>query len=217
VTVLNALIFLHVLIFGFWIGADIAVLYATRYVINERYSVETRAAFARALFRLDTSPTVCLTLQLPIGLTMASIMGLLRIDTVWLVLAWLLAITWMLVMLRMIHGSTLASLALRRVERGFRIVLTLGLLGFGILSLLTGWPFIVPWLAVKVLLFAVIMIATIGIDECVKPFFPALNRLVEGDTGPAVNAVVASSLTRAYPFVGLLYAGVLAAAAVAIF
>jgi hypothetical protein len=215
--VLKAMLFLHVLIFGFWIGADLAVLYVTRYVINERLSVQTRSMFARALFRLDTAPTCCLTLQIPVGLTLAFQVGLLHISGSLLALAWVLALAWMAVMLRMIHGNSPAGIALRRTERAFRLLLLAGFLISGVTSLMTGYPFVVHWLAVKAIIFAVLILATIGIDRAVKPFFPAMEQLIATGPTPELNAAIASSLTRAYPSVALLYASILAAAAVAIF
>jgi hypothetical protein len=215
VTTFNAMIYLHILLFGFWLGADVAVLYLSRVILRPDLTPPLREFLARLMLRLDTSPVICMTLMLPVGLTLAARLGLSPVHGAALVLVWMAALLWMGVMLTLIHSGADRG-RLRRVERSVRVILILVLTTSGLWSLATGSPFSATWLSAKVLLFAAILGASLGIDVSIGAFGPAMGDLIASGSTPAIEARLSGSLHRAYVFVYLMYALILAEAAVAV-
>jgi hypothetical protein len=212
----TVMLYLHVLLFGFWIGSDIAVLYVSRFVLDPSLTPQTRSLFGSILFKLDTSPTICMTLMLPVGLTLAGLMGASPVKGGWLVGVWIIGLAWAAGMLTMIHSPKVRPW-LRRGDRTVRLVVIVTLLAAGTISLLHGHPFTQPWIAVKAILFAAVVAASIGIDIAVRPYGPALTQLLATGPTPELNRTISRALEGAYPSVFLMYAAILAEAGVAIF
>ena len=43
ITLLEVFLFVHVLLFVYWLGADLGVYYTSRFVVDRKLSTETRA------------------------------------------------------------------------------------------------------------------------------------------------------------------------------
>jgi len=215
-SVFNAMIYMHMLLFGFWIGADVAVLYISHFVTDPKLPPMTRALFGRIMFKLDTLPIICMTLMLPVGLTLAENMGLSPIRHGWLFGVWVIGLIWLASLLYLTHARSGAAW-LRTADRVFRVTLVVALTIAAIVSLVINEPFPQRWLAVKVLLFAIIVAASLGIDVSVRPFGSAMERLIAEGPEPELEQVVSRTIRRAYPFVYVMYAAILCAAAVAVF
>lgn len=67
---------LHVLLFGIWLGADYGTFLSSRILLQADKSAETRATAARMMVLFDVGPRVALVLTLPAGLTLASWYGM---------------------------------------------------------------------------------------------------------------------------------------------
>lgn len=50
------LLLLHALLFAYWLGADLAVLYAARYAADKSFSVETRQTISGIMAFVDLAP-----------------------------------------------------------------------------------------------------------------------------------------------------------------
>lgn len=196
------LTFVHVLLFVYWIGADIGVFLSARAVVNEKIPVLGRATAAKLLFTIDMAPRSSHVLMLPVGFSLANSAGFSPIGGVWLALIWAgglgwLSLTWYI---RLKTGTPSGATA-ERFDVWFRSVLVVVLITTGIVSLLTDEPFSQTWLALKVGLFGVIVASGAGIRLALKPFGPAFGQLMKDGSSPPVEAALKSSMQRSYPFV----------------
>ena len=124
--------FLHLLGFAYWLGADLAVFYSSYYVANEKLSPEVRTTTAKILFALDQVPRMCMTMMLPLGITLAWQMHWLPFPVSIVVLAWFVSAAW-LAMVIYLHAAKpgAGKTLLTRFDFWFRLVMALSLICAG--------------------------------------------------------------------------------------
>ena len=134
--------FLHVMTFVYWLGADLGVFYSSRFVVNPKYTPETRAAALKILAWLDMAPRYALLLTLPVGLQLARGVELSAIGGAWLLLVWLGAAAW-IALATNVHRreGTDAGRRLANIDLALRIALIAGLAIAAIYSFATAAPF----------------------------------------------------------------------------
>jgi hypothetical protein len=74
---LPLLIYAHILLMVFWVGTDIGVFASALRYIDHRRPVIERAGCMSLGAVVDRYPRVCFVAILPLGLTIASLLGLL--------------------------------------------------------------------------------------------------------------------------------------------
>jgi hypothetical protein len=150
--------FLHVVLFAYWLGTDLAVLQTSMAANRRGLSTETRSKIREVNALIDMAPRTCLVLMIPVGLTLASRWGL-PINGLGLAAAWVgaLAWVWLVWMVHWTSGRALGTL-LWRIDLAIRIVATFGFLSLGAWCLATGAPIASHWLATKILLFGVLVL-----------------------------------------------------------
>jgi len=84
ISLYNALLLLHVLVFVYWLGADLAVLYAAKYGAEERLSIETRQTIGDIMAFVDLFPRLSVPLIGATGMTMAFLAGALKFHEAWI-------------------------------------------------------------------------------------------------------------------------------------
>ena len=89
------LVFVHVLLFVYWLGADIGVFISARSLVNEKLPVPGRAIAAKILFTIDMAPRTSHVMMLPIGFSLAAALGISPITGIWLVLVWVVGLAWL--------------------------------------------------------------------------------------------------------------------------
>ncbi len=209
--------FLHVMTFVYWLGADLGVFYSSRFVVNPKYTPETRAAALKILAWLDMAPRYALLLTLPVGLQLARGVELSAIGGAWLLLVWLGAAAW-IALATNVHRreGTDAGRRLANIDLALRIALIAGLAIAAIYSFATAAPFAANWLALKALLFALAVAMGVGIRVTFAPFGQAFGRLMAEGSSPEIEAQMSRSLARAKPFVLALWIVIAAAAFIGI-
>ena len=70
------LVFLHVVLFAYWLGADLGVHLAARFAIRSDLPFEERMRFLVLILLIDLGPETAITLMVPLGLTLAVMSGL---------------------------------------------------------------------------------------------------------------------------------------------
>lgn len=209
----KALGFLHLLCFVYWLGGDLGVFYSSRFLQRRDLSPEARRVAGRIMLGLDQGPRICMTLIAAPGVHMAAQAGWLPISSGWLAAIWALSLCWLAMVLLLHFGPGLPGLA--QVDFWFRAALALGLGVFAIGALLAPQtpPPIAPWLAVKLLVFAVLVGCGLGIRIALRPFGPAYASLQSGAPSPEHNLAIEQSLARCRPLVLAIWAGLLLNAA----
>jgi len=70
----DLLVLAHVILFAYWLGGDLGVFYASRFVSNPDLGREARKTAAAIMLAVDMSPRICMVLILPTGLHLAAIL-----------------------------------------------------------------------------------------------------------------------------------------------
>jgi len=201
--------YVHIVLFVYWLGADVGLYLVMIFVKNPALSYETRVTLIRLAFYIDQFPRVAFALILPVGLHLVRGLGLYPLPDAVLALGWVVGIAWsalhLVVMLR--KGTVLAR-RLTRVNQVYELLMGGFFVAVGALSLATGAPVAAGWFALKLLLFGLVFWVILGIDTVFQPFTTILRMGPKGST-PAAEAAVtrATHLTMAWAL--LMYALIL--------
>lgn len=208
------LVFVHLLLFVLWLGADVGVyLLGQHFRKRSRYSLEQRLALLKLLVEVDMVPRTAWALMVPITLSVVTV-GRYWIVPVWgLALAWIIGALWIwLVWDAHGHDQTPRAARDRRIESLLRYALAIFYLGLGLVSLWRGAPLAPHWLATKALMFGVIFAAAIMIDVSFKPVGPQLFRLINQGSSDATEEPLLRTMNRTRIWVWIVYLMLLATA-----
>jgi hypothetical protein len=151
--------FLHVLLFAYWLGPDWGVFVCGRRVANQELSREERMRFLKASVGIDFFPRSSIVLIIAVGLTLAGITGYIPMSSLMLALIWVAAVIWLLFV--WFTGYILQPGPLKArldtIHVMIRHVVTVILLVLGVYSLIFGAPVVAKWLAVKLILVAILI------------------------------------------------------------
>ena len=184
--------FLHVLLFAYWLGPDWGVFVCGRRVANPELSREERVRFLKAPVAIDIFPRSAIVLIIAVGLTLAYLGGYLAMGLWSLVLIWLVAAIWLLLVwfIGYILEPGPLKARLDAVHVAIRHAATAVLLGVGVYSLLFGEPVATRWLAVKLVLVAIL----IAMGSALRVIVGGWVRDLTGVAGPE------GAIARSYPF-----------------
>jgi hypothetical protein len=203
------LVWVHILLFVFWLGADLCVYIAAIWVKNPARTLGERVVLLQVATAIDLAPRVAFVLMMPVGLTLARQAGLPLGDPA-LLAAWLVALVWLLGVLALsrTHGSRLGQL-LGRIQFGFLLIGGFVFVGAGV-ALLANGSIAPGWLAWKILLFGTIFFLAIGIDLAFRPVAPAFGRLAAEGPTASVEAAIRRPINNSLVVVTTLYLVLLA-------
>jgi hypothetical protein len=200
-------LFAHILLFVYWLGADLGVLLLARAAKQPSYSFAERAFALKMALLIDTTPRVCFALMFPVGLQLVDSGGFIEVPPFVLALVWIVAAAWIgLLMALGRNQGTARAEALNRFHLAFQGVVFVVLAVMGAWSLYGDGPFQSGWLATKVLLFGAVFALGIGIDFAFRPVAPAFASLATEGSSPATEARIAAGIDGAIRYVLTLYA-----------
>lgn len=207
----SLLLFVHVLLFVFWLGTDVGVFLAAKISEKSELSIETRATVLKLGMVLDRLPRSALTLIVPTGLTLAVNAGWLALPEAAVALVWVVCLAWLAILwVGFLKPETPTEQRVMLFNVAMNAVFALGVTGYAIYLLTaTGTA---TWLAVKVLLVGLIFIAGVTLDAMFKPAVEAfLEIVIEGAT-PERNEKYSRAISPVYKVVLAIYAFVIVAA-----
>ncbi|MFA1541945.1 hypothetical protein [Actinomadura monticuli] len=212
-------VLLHLLLFVYWLGGDLGVFYASRFILRPDLSPEARAVGARVMSVVDMAPRVCLVLFLPSGVTLMAA-GPFGRDLLpgWTVaLAWAGGLAWLaLVLYDHVRGATPLGRVARLLDLAVRGGLAAGLLGVAAYTIAAPEPFGVTtnprWLGAKAGAYALCILGGVMIRWRLRPFGPAFARLMAAGSSPEVERDIRASVRGCLPYVYAVWAMVLLAA-----
>jgi len=198
--------FIHILLFVFWLGADIGVFVSALFAKNPKYSFETRMTVLQAGLIIDTFPRICFALIFPVGLHLTGALNLYPIDTELFVAAWIIAVTWIAVIftINANQGKPLAE-NLSKLQFGFQAVMGLIFTVIGLNSLAADAPIDQPWFAAKILLFGLVLWAAMAIDLCFRPFLVPFMEIGQHGSTPEREEAVSRAINNTLIAVSTLY------------
>ncbi len=153
----GVLIFVHVLLFGYWLGADLGVFYCDSQLTRDDLSLEERLRVREIRRIVDMAPRTCVALILPIGFMLSVQYGS-PITGWWLVVIWVLSLGWLSLLwaVRATIGTARGRL-LERLDRVVWYLLAVIMTGLGVYALVTGEPVAERWLALKMALYGLMI------------------------------------------------------------
>lgn len=202
------LVYLHLLLFVLWLGADVGVFVLGRHFRRRHdYSLDQRLALLKLLVEIDMVPRSAWALMVPVSLSVVDAGGWWDVPGGVLALAWVTGAAWLaLVWDAHRHGQTARAARDRRIEFWLKLAITAGYLGLGLASVLTGAPLAPAWLAWKALLFGLIFVAAIMIDVAFKPVGAQLGALIAQGSSDATELPLLRTMNRTRYWVWAVYA-----------
>jgi hypothetical protein len=209
----------HLIAFVYWLGGDLGTFIASRQVVNDKLSAQSRQVALKIMLACDMGPKLAMPAILPLGLHLASLSGALPVSPAIVTAAWLVGAYWFTVVLVLfLNEGKPFTQKLSQVDLYFRIAVVLVLLGWVAMLTLSGQG--AGWAQAKVVIFALMVCCGIAIRINLKPFVPAFVQMMssgdEASTVNAANATMARSIARCRPFVWLIWAGLFTSAALGI-
>lgn len=217
-------IFLHVLLFVYWLGGDLGTFYSSRFLVKPEHPPAARLVAAKIMHGCDLAPRACLILFLPSGVSLmkAGPLGEEFAVSGWLIaLMWVLFLVWLFFAVRdHVRGEAGRTSWWGRlvppVDLGVRVALVVVLLGIGGYTMLAEEPFGVDtdpaWLGAKLAAYALCILCGVLIRRELVDFGPAFGALMTSGSTPDVEARIRRSIRRCEPYVYAIYVLVLAAA-----
>lgn len=204
--------YLHILLFVYWLGADLGVFLAARYVARGDLPLDERLRFLQLLLRVDMGPRTALILMIPVGSTLAARLGVAPavqplLSTLWSVSLLWLVIAWWIVL----RPQDRVTPRLTQFDRWLRIAVVLLFAVLGLLSLFLRTPIEAPWLATKLLLFAGVVLLGLLLRGVLRDWGRGFEMLRTA-AGPAVeaklraaNRLIEAAHRRSTPYAVLLW------------
>ena len=207
ITLYTVAVFFHIILFVFWLGADLGVAIAgANFRKHKTYSIPERLAILKLLVAIDMGPRSAWALMI------ASTVTLLYLGGYWLLPLWAVAAAWAVSLLWLalvwrIHalGQDPRAKPLKTVESVLKWALAAAYLGLGAVSFLYDEPLAEDWLAAKAVLFGLIFVAAILIDVMFRPVGPLLLRLVEEGSSEATEGPLLATMNRSRFWVRVTY------------
>ena len=155
VTMYDILIYVHTLLFVYWLGGDLGVYMSAKYVANRDLSLDERFRFLDVLWKCDMGPRTALIALIPVGFQMSWELGLSPVGGAYLLTIWVFCLLWLAANWWMFFNDRhpMAN-KLRGIDMLIRyaVIAIMGLMG--LISLFNDSPIADNWLAAKIFLFA---------------------------------------------------------------
>lgn len=218
-TVQSLAIVLHLLLFAYWLGGDLGVFYASRFITRPDLPPQARGVAVKVMNVVDMSPRICLVLFLPSGVTLMAASEYGR-DTFggWpLVAIWVAGLAWLaLVIADHRRRPGRFGTLVHRTDLAVRLGLVAGLLAVAGYAFVVARPFGVTtnpdWLAAKVAAYALCIACGLAIRVRLAPFGPAWAELVGTGSTLDVEARIRAAVRGTLPFVYAIWTLVVVAA-----
>jgi len=147
ITLLEVFLFIHVVLFVYWLGADLGVYYTSRFVVDRKLSTETRAITGKIMEFVDLSPRICLVLFLPSGISLMALYDkspTFVMDNKYLIIigSWLAGLAWLYLVIRNYHshGDPKAAI-IKKTDLAIRYLIVASIFAGAIFTLAVDEPF----------------------------------------------------------------------------
>ncbi len=207
-TLRNITLVVHVLVFGMWLGSDVATFLLSRRVLDSSLAVPTRLALARVLGSIEIIARLCLPTMLASGLVLAINSSLIDLDRRVMLPVVIAAALWISLVWIIFRQSGEAELASRlsMIDLVIRCTICVSVWVVAMVSIVgQDGPVAAPFLQGKLLAFAAIMSAGIAIRVQLRGFAAAFGELASAGSTESTERALQSTLRRAQPLVGVIW------------
>jgi hypothetical protein len=186
----DLLTYVHILLFAYWLGADLGVFVGARVSGRPGLTYDQRVLLREAVMMVDMAPRSALILILPVGFQMAANWGS-PIQGAWLLLIWIAAAIWFVIMWSVhVKAGTERGEQLRKLDMVIRYSVMVAMFGIGLSSWVMGVPFEPKWLATKAFLFGAIIALGIALRMIAKDLPPIMAAFKEGQDDAATQLLL---------------------------
>ena len=193
----NLLLFSHLLLFVYWLGADVGVFSLALAIKNSSYTVEQREMLMRLSLTIDMVPRVAMITISPVGLHLANRSGLVAAPDWLFGVVWLLAVAWIIGEWLAFRRMGTAEAVRFYIANGILMMIAcFGWLGFGIASLVNDAPFLAPWLALKVTLAGTVFLVSTMMAVFYAPVEGLLRELREWGSSETLERKIRTQINR---------------------
>jgi hypothetical protein len=197
----------HVLVMGYWLGSELVINALSHYVTRTTsLSGVERIRLWDFVLDVDQHVRNAMIMSVPLGFTLAAMLGLSPITGTWLTLLWVASIAWFWFMWVVhLRRALPGARALAAWDWRIRYVLIAAFVGSGAWSLATGGPFGARWLALKILLFAGAIACGLAVRHYIRVAYASALPAIAADRAVAAdNAAFRSAIVQAtWVLVGL--------------
>lgn len=212
ITSYELLQFLHVFLFVFWLGPDVAVFVWGRKAVEAGASAEQRIVAGQMMSLVDTIPRLAISLMLTVGGLLSEYVGL---EHPWWQMAGivLLGPVWLaLVGVGILRDGTAFGATLLRLESALRWVLIVAVPVSVAYSTMTGRLAIAPYVGSKLLLFAAVLLFGQLLRSRLQPLRDGLVQLAAAGPSPELDDAMRASVARSRPYSVAIWVALLSAA-----
>jgi hypothetical protein len=199
-TLYPLLLWAHVLVMGYWLGSELVINALTHYIARASdLPGAQRIRLWDFLLDVDQHVRNAMILSVPLGFTLAALLGLVPLTRVGLATLWIAAAAWFAFMW-IVHWyrQSPRGPALSRWDWRLRYALILSFAAVGLSSLVTGRPIAARWLALKVLLFAVAIACGIAVRHYIRLAYRTVLPAIAADRADAAdNTLFRTLMNRA--------------------
>lgn len=205
--------YLHILLFVFWLGAELGVFVSTALLRNPRLSYDARLSLLNVATITHAVPRICFALILPVGVELTGAINVYPLTPGLQSASWILSGLWLLVIIAHVRtaGRPVAD-TFRHVDLFFQAVAGLGFVVYGLNSLATGAPIDETWFASKLFLVGLVFWTTIAVDLCFRPFFAPFAETQKYGATPEREEAIERAANHALMAMGVLFAFLVAIA-----
>ena len=193
-------LFLHQVLFVFWLGPDIGVYMWSTKATNTELSPAQRISAGRMMQAIELIPRACMSLMLTVGGILTEMMGIqhpwwqmvgiVLLGPVWLTLT---------IMVYARSGSERGA-QLMRLDELFRWAVIASVVLSVIYSVMTERLADVPWVTAKLLIFAAVVYFGLMMRKRLAPFALALDELESAGPSVETDRAMSASVSRARAF-----------------
>jgi len=212
VTSYELLQFLHVFLFVFWLGPDVAVYAWSRKAVEAGATVEQRVVAGQMMALVDVIPRAAISLMLTVGGLLSEYVGL---EHPWWQMAGivLLGPVWLtLVLIAAFRDGTPFGASAQRFESWLRGLLIVAVPLSVAYSTITGRLALAPYVGAKLLLFAAVLLFGYLLRARLAPLRQGLAELATAGPSTVREEAMRVSLARSRPYSVAIWLALLAAA-----
>ena len=198
ITTYDILIYVHTVLFVYWLGGDLGVYLSAKFVADRNLSLDERFRFMKLLMQCDMGPRTALISLLPVGFQMAWDLGVSPIGGIYLAAIWVAGLLWLGANWWMFFNEQNPLTAkLKGIDMYIRYGVVIGMGGLGLLSFINGTPIEDNWLAAKILLFAGAVVLGVYLRSEIKNLILGFGMIrAGGDEADKGNDIVSAALDR---------------------
>jgi hypothetical protein len=192
-------LFMHQLLLVYWLGPDIAVMVWSRIAVKTELDVEQRIVAGKMMTMIDIVPRICLSLFLTVAGILSDTYG---VTHPWWQMAGIILLgpVWLaIVLMTYLNRGSAFGEQVARYDTWLRAVLVIGIPVSVAWSLLAGRLVDTPWIAVKLIILAIVILLGMILRIRLRAFFVGVNRLATEGQSEEIDGIMKRSVGLALP------------------